>query len=66
MKIFVIPFNDKWLDIGSSYSNLHIDTSEWLNNYSNNWIFKYDSYHHTYVLIFDNDDEYLHFLLRWS
>ena len=68
MKKFVIPFDDNWLDIGSSYSSLHINKIEWLNEYCNNrWYIEYDGYHYrTYVLIFENDDDHILFLLRWT
>lgn len=66
MKTFVIPFNVDWLNIGSSFASLRLDMYEWLLVHCNNkWNIKYDSNHSTYVLIFDNDDDYTLFLLRW-
>lgn len=62
---FQFPYEDKWLYMGSSYSCLRDDMEEWLYNCcEKRWRFEFID--PSYCLLFEREEDYNLFLLRWS
>jgi hypothetical protein len=74
MKIFRIPYSNKWLDVNTTAYHavltLNTEIEAWLNeNCVGKWKFENNElrwYTKDDFIVFYNDNDYLLFILRWT